>query len=779
MINPMNSSLNLNFSMIILRGTRSCMTAAFMLLTCFVYGQTVTQTVRGRVLDATNNKPLNEAYIHVQGFDSKSASNTEGVFVIEYVPVGRHVVEVSFVGYETLILTDVYVVSGKETILEISLNQANTDLQTLPVIGQRADRSIVPSIKLLEKDRFQYTATFADPARYATYAPGVAIDNDQANNISIRGITPNALQWYLEGAEIVNPNHLNNAGTLTDRASANGGGVMILSANMLDNTTLYQGIAPPQYGNALAGALDMNIRKGNNQRRQSSVGISTIGFDLATEGYFSKASGASYLVNYRYSFTGLLNKLGVNFGDEAIGYQDLSIHLNFPTKKVGTFSLFAIGGSSDNIFTHKKIPSEWTSDKDNQDISFNGRMGAAGLKHQINFGNIRWNTVFVASALDNTRNAASFGLNDIPLNSNSFGNNHAKYFFKTDLKSRWGKTKEWQLGMIVKNESFSNLDAYYAGGGIYQEVSEGKGTWLIPFVELSGRVGEKWQYQVGARSVYFDFNNKFSFEPQGSLRYNLPKNQRVQLSYSLQSQLISPEFYFYKNSIYYQNKNQDFVKSHNLSLAYENKLGNDITAKVEGFAQFYYNVIDYTTFSPNQSLTILEVTNAKFTGTAAGTATTLGGSLSLSQSFKKGYFWLINATVFDTKRQKNGVERDMLYNNRYVANALIGKEWAMGKNQNRFIGASVRGILRGGFYDNNPNNIVFNNLKRVGDYVRADLNIYLKSNRKKWSSTVQLDIQNVMNKENDWATIYDTFLQKTVLKKQLGLIPNLSYKVEF
>ena len=65
---------------------------------------------------------------------------------------------------------------------------------------------------------------------------GVVSDNDQANHLVIRGNSPNALSWRLEGVEIVNPNHLSNAGTFGDRATQNGGGVNILSAQMLGNS---------------------------------------------------------------------------------------------------------------------------------------------------------------------------------------------------------------------------------------------------------------------------------------------------------------------------------------------------------------------------------------------------------------------------------------------------------------------------------------------------------------------------------------------------------------
>ncbi|NJN33706.1 MAG: carboxypeptidase-like regulatory domain-containing protein [Saprospiraceae bacterium] len=217
----------------------------------------ITQIVRGTVKDALTGKALTESTIKIVSLDQKTVSNTEGVFNLEKIPVGRYDIEFSYIGYTTFLLKNILVESGKETVLDVSLNLADTDLATVTITSTnlRAETSLVPALQILEKDRFQYAATFADPARYATYAPGVSVENDQANNISIRGITPNALQWYLEGAEIVNPNHLSNAGSLTDRASANGGGVMIMSAQLLEGTTFYQGAAPPSVCKCFGGCF--------------------------------------------------------------------------------------------------------------------------------------------------------------------------------------------------------------------------------------------------------------------------------------------------------------------------------------------------------------------------------------------------------------------------------------------------------------------------------------------------------------------------------------------
>ena len=53
----------------------------------------------------------------------------------------------------------------------------------------------------------RYAATFYDPARLATAFAGVVSQNDGTNNLIIRGNSPNTTTWWLEGAEIVNPNH--------------------------------------------------------------------------------------------------------------------------------------------------------------------------------------------------------------------------------------------------------------------------------------------------------------------------------------------------------------------------------------------------------------------------------------------------------------------------------------------------------------------------------------------------------------------------------------------
>ena len=70
------------------------------------------------------------------------------------------------------------------------------------------------------------------------------------------------------------------------------------------------------------------------------------------------------------------------------------------------------------------------------------------------------------------------------------------------------------------------------------------------------------------------------------------------------------------------------------------------------------------------------------------------------------------------------------------------------------------------------------NVERQG-YTIVPLSLYWKRNKKRFNSTLALDIQNVTNTKNELFKYYDTFLDEVVQKYQLGLIPILSYRIEF
>jgi hypothetical protein len=739
----------------------------------------LTQTVRGRILDAVTSAPIAAASVSLSGKNDKIASDTEGSFRFEKTPVGRYDITAFCVGYQQVTLNNIVVESGKETVLDIRLTASNTLLESFEVSSSTPILSKLGLAQSINMETLQRVpANFNDVARMLTNVAGVASESDAANHISVRGLSPNALQWYLEGAEIVNPNHLSNAATSGDRATQNGGGVSIFSTQVLERADFYKGTVPTDAGNALGAMIDVRFRNGNDEKKETTLGIGLVGLDVATEGSFSKKSKASYLVNYRYSTVGLLSKLGVPLGDEASAFQDFSFKLHFPTQKSGVFDVFGMGGISENVFVHKKRD-KWETQKDSQDITFKNRMGAIGVSHYARVGKKNlWETVAVLSGLDNSRLAVGFNSFELPVNINDFNSIHRKFYVRSRVNFNL-KKNILVAGVVVKNEYINDLDIYKTASQTWQAVVNGQGIFYMPFADFSGTFGEKWVYSVGLRANYFSFTNKLSVEPTANIRRNLRENESIKLSYSRQSQMLTPSQYLNAN----KTRKEGFIKSDNLNLTYTNQLAKDIHFSATAFAQFYKDifVVD-PQFPPQDFWSILDGFSSEYGyGGMAGTAQSVGFEGVMSEKTSKGWYWEVGLTLFDatyTEPKPFAKPRALAYNSRYIFNAYFGKEWTLGSRKNKFLGFGSRTILRGGHYYREYNSFSLIT-KQVAPYFRTDLNVYFKKNRRKSSSIVQLDIQNVTNKNNEQYYYYDSFLNRETPQYQLGLLPNLSYRISF
>lgn len=431
--------------------------------------ESLSSVVRGVVLDQVTQRSLDGATLELNGDITPVVSNEDGTFRWEGVKPGRYTLLVRFLGYQPYFIPELLVETGKELVIEIPLSPIATSLDAVEVTADPYTlKRAVPGIQTITiEEVFRFPATFYDPARLVTLLPGVVGDNDQANGISVRGNSPNMLSWQLEGVEIVNPNHTPNAGTGTDRVTQNGGGVNMLSAQMLSTSQFMNGAFAAGYGNALSAIMDMNFRKGNNEQKEYTVQAGLIGIDLAAEGPLSKSSGSSFLANYRYSTVGLLSAMGVDLGDEAISFQDLSFHLNFPLiQSGGSISLFGMGGNSKNIFEAQRDAALWEVEKDNRDITFSSMTGALGAKWIQPVGsNSVLNTVIVLSSMQTERLDQQLDPNNYKIieTAQNF-NNQSKVAIKSEYSSDLGGGTLIKGGLNLTNTSF-------AGGAFSNEVS--------------------------------------------------------------------------------------------------------------------------------------------------------------------------------------------------------------------------------------------------------------------------------------------------------------------
>src|SRR6186713_1756784 len=316
-------------------------------LSLFVFSTNAqySQQFRGTVTDQVLQQPLAGATITISSLGKSVMTDEAGVFRFSNIPVGIYRLSISYTGFKEGVLENIAVNSGKETVINVSLEAIiHTEAAVIIKAGSKKnkplnDMSAVSARAFTVEETQKYAAAVNDPLRMATGFAGVFAADDGNNSIVIRGNSPTGLLWRMEGMDIPNPNHFGTPGN-------SGGGISILSSQLLSNSDFVTAAFAAEYGNALSGVFDMRLRKGNNEQREYSFSLGALGTDASIEGPFVKGGGSSYLVNYRYSTLSLLSNLGLVDFDGIPKYQDLSFKVNIPTASLGTFSFFGLGGKS-------------------------------------------------------------------------------------------------------------------------------------------------------------------------------------------------------------------------------------------------------------------------------------------------------------------------------------------------------------------------------------------------------------------------------------------------
>lgn len=771
-----------------------------------IEAQSLTQNIRGQVVDAATQQPLPGANVSLLNTDPVRGTNTdaEGEFVLEEVPVGRYALRVSFVGYQSHTIPDLLLKAGKEEVLDVELEESPRNLKEVVISeGQPLREAIEPvsSRSFTVEETRRYAATFFDPARLATSFPGVVGTNDQANHISVRGNSPNSILWRLEGIDIVNPNHLSNAGTFNDRRVQGGGSQSVLSAQMLTNSSFLTGAFPAPYGNSIGGVFDMRLREGNNERREYTVQAGLIGLEFAAEGPFREGGEASYLANYRYSTVGLLtNVIGLDFGGEAIAFQDLAFHLNLPTKGKGKFTIFGMGGLGSNVFEAPRDSASWESQEDRYDVTFTNDIGVLGATHELQISDRSfWKTALAVSALSSDRFGDRVDENYETTRLEEDSYRESRISLNSSLTHKISGSQTLQAGLIFNNLNYNLLSRESPIGGSLQTLSEGEGGGQLyqPYVQWKKDFNVPISFRAGLHAMYFSLSDAFVLEPRASLQWNLSEQQSLSFAYGLHSQLQLPGLYFSavgtNGNLRYPNQNLGFTRAHHFVLSHQLNWGVSTRLRTELYYQDLFNVPIST--DPNSSFSALNLFEGFVTENLVneGTGRNYGLEMTLEKSLTDDYYFLLSSSLYESKyAAADGVERNTRFNGNYAFSFTGGKEFLWSKaDKQRVLGINLRSVYLGGLRVTPINEAasraqqqtVFIDeqafSQQLSDYFKVDFRLSLRTNKEGRTSVWSLDLQNALNTQNVAFQFYDNVEGEVITKYQLGLIPILTYRLEF
>jgi hypothetical protein len=756
------------------------------------------QTLRGTISDLDTRQPLPGVTVILAESNPMIGSITDhnGNFMMNNIPVGRHNLQLSFIGYETAIINEILVTSGKESVVNVSLKASVTNLDEVTVrFAQKgvANNSMagISSRSFSVEEARRYAGGLDDPARLASSFAGITMSSITDNGIIIRGNSSKGILWKLEGVSIPNPNHF------PDLAAAGGGFVTVFSSQMLANSDFYTGAFPAEYGNALAGVFDIKLRNGNSKTREYTFQAGLMGLDFASEGPFRKGKSGSYLFNYRYSTGGLLLML-VPYEIPVPVYQDFSFKLNFPFKN-GNVALWGLGAIDRMEFTDYLTDSlQWETVGDRMGGNWKVNSAASGLSYTRFIGN---GTLFKATIAGSGKQN-SFRLKildaDLTLRPNTYvADNSGKVIFGTSLSHKFNQRLSvklginqyhWmynlELGSTINDspETFQNFVDEQGNSGYTEGFFQGK-------YNLTSNL----LLNAGFGSIYFNLNGTGTFDPRVALNWKFAPKHSIGIGFGKHSQLEDLKIYLLRiqnnAGVSYPNKDLELSKALHSVLSYDYAINENIRLKIEPYYQYLYDIpgipgSTYSLINFTQDYTLRDPM------ASIGEGRNMGIDVTLERFLKNGYYYLITGSLFKSEyAMEDGQWRKSKFDRGFVSNILFGKEYLNQKNN--IWGINGRLVLMGGERFT-PVNTDETRIARalIYDHTRPyevqmpptaylDITISFRRNKAKFSSEWNLQIKNALGTPFYTGYEYNYKTGAITNHKEVQIFPNLSYKIDF
>ena len=777
------------------------------------------ETLRGTVKDAITGEPLIGATVKIVELENVAAiADIDGKYQINLSKGGRYTIEANYVGYEPSVTKEILISGAKEVVLDITLRENSTELKEV-VVRPRVNKEatvnptvLTGGVMLSMEEASRFAGGYNDPARLVMSFAGVSGEAD-GSGLSIHGNAPERMQYRIEGVEVFTPNHFN------DLWNAGYGLVSALNSNVIGNSDFFTSTFNANYNNALSGVFDVKMRPGNNTKYENILQIGTVSEELTLEGPISRKHNSSYIVNYRYGFTSLVDKLGlVDTDGSHMSFQDFSWKLNFPTKRAGTFSVFGLGFLDTNWDERMKIK-DTHSAYDASDSDSKLAQLLAGVSHKILLGNKwTWRSTLAYNMQHLKADEYYYGLkrdeNDVLIYPLEYEEPEQKYLFSkqkinedriifnTELSKQVNDKWLTQFGGEYSHRFFNLV--YRSADRLYAPVETMKD--ITNMKDDTGLASVFWQnlYKfndhlsatAGISANYFLYSKKYSVEPRVSMKWDPNEKNSFALGYGLHSMVEKLDAYFYRDDDgKLVNKDLGLTKAHHFQATYMYKFNSNLTLRANAYYQYGFNTpvgIDGSTYC---------VTNRYFNFTDEplvnkGNTRNYGADITLEHYMSHGFFGQTNISLY--RSQYRGVDkvwRNQMYDRRFMFKILGGKEWIIGKNVlNVSAKYSIQGGLRytpidvdqmnanidAGIVNDEPiykdNEAFTKHFKPTGI---IDLTVSYKINKKRVSHTIAFEGLNILGTDTPMFQRFDLGTRQVRIDKGGISLPNIFYRLDF
>lgn len=492
----------------------------------FSQNNKLTGSIQGKIVDLETKEGLPGANVVIINSVMGAASDLNGDYIIRHVPVGSYSLKISFLGYESVIKTDVIVKSKRITNVNVNLKLSALETKGVEITGgyfSAVAEQPASIVNFSYEEIRRAPGSAGDISRIMMSLPSVAKVNDQTNNLIIRGGSPVENAFFVDNIEIPNINHFPTQG-------ASGGPIGLLNIDFIQDVNFYTGGFSAIFGDKLSSIMDITFREGNRQEFDGQLDLNFAGFGGVAEGPIFNQRG-SWLFSARRSYLDILARyvdIGSTKPPRYGDYQGkVALDLNMDHKLI----FLGIFG-----YDHNRPDQETAIENDmlyygNQDLSEN----TVG---------VNWRALWNKNGYSNTSLALTsqqFKEDFYETNSGLFLEKNRSHELEVKFRNinhfRLNPGHSIEFGVDLKY-LFSKYDNFYA------EYTDALGDTTPPalldeelgvqkagtFVNFILEPFSHFKTTLGLRMDYGSLNKKIHFSPRLALSYQL--NNRTTLSAS-------------------------------------------------------------------------------------------------------------------------------------------------------------------------------------------------------------------------------------------------------
>jgi len=440
---------------------------------------------------------------------------------------------------------------------------------------------------------------------------------------------------------------------------------------------------------------------------------------------------------------------------------------------------------------------QWHTLDDRSEENLINRMGAIALIHQINLNK----ATLLRSCVSATYNFIGHDENLLTSSykirsEDSLKHQNLRMTASVSMNHKFGPRYSLRSGVMVNNLSY-NLDIKSRNPftSIFQQVNKGKGNsnMVQAFIEFRTDVTNNFFISGGFYFQYLSLNNHYAIEPRLAVHWQVSQKHALNFGYGLHSQLEDIGMYLVEIPVNpgisgQPNRNLNFDRSQHFVLGYDYSIRPDMRLKIETYYQYLYDI----PVMPGSYFSMINSTGDYINDPLvnSGKGRNAGIDITFEKFLTKQFYTLITVSIFDSRYTGgDGIERNTRFNSNYVINLLGGKEWTIRKKN--ILGFNLKGTFTGGEYYipidlqksiaqhrevlDETNAYV----PRLPSFFYLDLTLTYRLNYRKVSGILAVQIKNLLNYQPDVGYLYDDYNQTIEPQKSLGILPLISYKIEF